>query len=155
MATWFQAIHATKRFKLGTIKWQDGQAFLYAKGVASNTAQAWVVFDSAGVNAYAPILAVADAQGKVGISQSANTSATNYSWYAVYGRHSGLCLASFDGTNGAGTWMTSTAGSVDDASVDGDVIYGCMGLTDRDTTLGTSTFDLSFPYVLDISTASL
>lgn len=156
MATqWFQQIHATKRFKLGTTKRQNGKEYIYGAGVANNVAGAWVVFDVAGVDAYVPVLAVADSQGKVGISQSANILATTFSWYATYGRHSGLCLASFDGTNGAGVWLTSTAGSVDDTSVDGDVVYGTMGLTDRDTTAGTSTFDLSYPYVLNIVTAQL
>lgn len=152
MATlWYQQIHTSKKFRLGIRKSQNGQEYIYGCGVASNVAGAWVVFDPAGVNAYIPVLAVADAQGKVGISQSANTSATNYSWYAIYGRHSGLCLVSYDGTNGAGTWLTATPGSVDDADVAGDAIVGAMGLTDRDATAGTSTFDLSYPYVHDIA----
>ena len=150
MATqWYQQIHAAKRFKLGTTKRQNGKEYVYACGVANNVAGAWVHFDPAGTDAWVPVLAVADGQGKMGISQSANTSATNYSWYATYGRHAGLCLSSFDGTNGAGVWLTSTAGSVDDSDVAGDAVIGAIGLTDRDTTAGTSTFDLNYPFTVD------
>lgn len=150
MATaWYQVINTTKRYRLGTIKWQNGKAYIYACGVAGNVAGAWVHFDPAGVDAWIPVLAVADGQGKMGVSQSANTSATNYSWYQVYGRCSALCLASFDGTNGAGVWLTSTAGSVDDSDVAGDAVIGAIGLTDRDATLGTSTFELNWPFSVD------
>ena len=150
MATlWYQAIHATKRFKLGTTKSQNGNVYVYAAGVASNTAFSWVHFDPAGVNAWVPVLSAADMQGKMGISQSANTSATNYSWYLIYGRGQGLCLASFDGTNGLGVFLTSTAGSIDDADVAGDMVIGAIGLTDRETTGGTSVFDLNWPFTVD------
>lgn len=156
MAAWYQAIHAAKRFKLGTKKSQDGKEYIYLAGVASNTANSWVhIVPTAGSTTAAgqltPVLAVADGQGPLAISMAANTSATNYSWYQIYGISSGLVLASFDGTNGAFLCLTATAGSLDDADVAGDTVFGAAALTDRDTTLGTSTFFLSYPFTIDVA----
>src|SRR5690349_10760161 len=85
MATmWYQAVHATKRFRLGTEKKAiDGSRWIYGKGVASNVLGAVVVFQD---QTYTPVLVTnASLTGLIGISGSANTSATNFSWYMVFG----------------------------------------------------------------------
>lgn len=142
----YSQIDASRKFRVGEKK-KDyaGNEYIYAKGVAANVVGAWVSFGAA----YLPTLAVADTQGMLGVSMAANTSTSAYSWYAVRGVISALCLVSFDGTNGAGVWLTSTAGSVDDADVAGDAVIGAIGLTDRDATAGTSSFQLNYPFCVD------
>lgn len=84
MATlWYQSINVTKRFRLGTIKTSiDGSQWIYGKGVASNAVGAWVAFKDA---TFTPVLTTGVLTGNIGVSASANTSATNYSWYMVLG----------------------------------------------------------------------
>ena len=38
---------------------------------------------------------------------------------------------------------------VDDADVAGDAVIGAIGLTDRDTTTGMSSFALNYPFCVD------
>lgn len=145
----FTQVDATKKFRLGTRKTSvDGNQYVYLKGVTSCADGSWVVFD----NTYTAILAVADIQGPVAIAQAAVDAATKYGWFLIYGADTALVLASFDGTNGAGVWLTSTAGSVDDSDVAGDAVHNVTAFTDRDTTTGMSAFFVSYPYVTDYAT---
>lgn len=84
MAQWYQAVHATKRFRLGTIKKDiTGAQFLYGSGVASLAVGDWVLFNA---GAYAPVrMTDTPLTGQVGISAAANTSTTNFSWYMIWG----------------------------------------------------------------------
>lgn len=112
---WYEAIHAAKRYRLGSKKKDiTGVEFVYGKGVASNTLGAWVVFNDA---TYTPILLVdTPLTGHVGISLSANVSATNYSWYMIYGAStllpnlSGLVAITTTSTDKAAMSQSSTAG---------------------------------------------
>lgn len=155
MAAPFDQIHTTKRFALGTRKRSaDNKEYIYLAGVASNAAGAWVNINppaggSTVTAQFTPVLAVADGQGALAVSQSANTSATNYSWYQIYGLCDALVLASFDGTNGVGSYLTATAGSLDDTDVAGDFVAGAFAQTDRDTTTGMARFFLSYPQTFD------
>lgn len=138
------AVHSAKRFKLGTRRRVDDKEFIYLQGVASTVVGSWVTIAAS----FTTALAVADAQGALAVAMAA-TVASTYGWYQIYGNASALCLVNFDGTNGAGTWLTATAGSVDDSDVAGDAVIGAIGLTDRDATAGTSTFYLSYPFCVD------
>lgn len=83
MAAWYQAIHTAKRYRVGTRK-KDvaGNEFLYAQGVASLALGDWVTFNGAWV----PVRLVdTPLTGNVGISLSANTATTSFSWYLVQG----------------------------------------------------------------------
>lgn len=83
MAQWYQAVHATKRFRVGTKKKDiSGAEFVYAQGVASLAVGDWVLFNGS----YVPVRMVdTPLTGQAAISAAANTSTTNYSWYMVYG----------------------------------------------------------------------
>lgn len=116
--------------------------YVYLTGVASTVAGSWVTYDEAGLT----ILTVADAQGDVAIATAAIVAAS-YGWYQVTGNVSALCLASF-ADNGK-VYLTSTAGSVDDADVAGDFVVGAIGRSARDTTTGKATFQISRPKVQD------
>ena len=149
MAAWYDTVHSTKKHRLGTRKKGiDGNEYIYLKGVTSCADGSWVTFGSD----YTAVLAVADGQGLVAVANAAVDAATEYGWFTIYGVEDALVLASYDGTNGAGTYLTSTAGSADDTDVAGDAIHGAVGQTDRDTTTGMSEFILSYPFVLDLAT---
>jgi hypothetical protein len=146
---WYTEVHSTQKYRLGTRKrGVNGNEYIYLKGVANVVDGSWVTIASG----YVAVLAVADGQGMVAVANAAVDSATEYGWFTIWGQEDALCLASFDGTNGAGVYLTSTDGSVDDTDVAGDAVHGAIGLTDRDTTTGMATFQLNYPQVLDLAT---
>lgn len=138
MAAFTDAVHSTKRFKLGTTRIVNGNEFIYLQGVASTAVGSWVTFTSAGVTT----LLVAAGKGRVGVAMAA-TVASTFGWYQIRGLASGLALASF--ASGAKVWATATPGSVDDADVATDLIAGAIG---RSTIVGAglAVFDLSYPF---------
>jgi hypothetical protein len=144
----YDEVHTTRKYRLGTRKRDvEGNEYIYLKGVTSCADGSWVTIAAS----YVAVLAVADGQGMLAIANGAVDAATKFGWFTIYGEEEGLCLASFDGTNGAGTYLTSTAGSVDDADAAGDAVHGAIGLTDRNTTTGMSTFQLNYPWVGDLA----
>ncbi len=120
----------------------DGE-FVYLKGVASTVAGDVVNFKSDGTTARL----VARAIGPVAVAMAA-TVAGEYGWYQVYGR--GIATA---GTVVADTqaYATATPGSIDDAVVTGDLIYGMR--IDGATSSGQCLVALSNPYVGDTDAA--
>lgn len=146
---WFDDVHATQKYRLGVRnKSKAGNEYVYLKGVTSCADGSWVHIAAS----WTAVLAVADGQGMLAIANGAVDAATKYGWFTVWGNEQGLCLVSFDGTNGAGTYLTSTAGSVDDTDVAGDAVHNAIGLTDRDTTTGMATFQIAYPFTLDLAT---
>ena len=136
------AIHSTKRFKLGTRRRVDDKDFIYLLGVASTAIGTWVTFDEAHVTTRT----AANAQGRVAIAMAA-TVASTYGWYQIYGSASGLALTAF-ADNGK-VYLTSTAGSVDDTDVSGDFVFGAIGRSAVNETTLLATFELSYPVVQD------
>ena len=137
--------HAAKRFKLGTEKRVDGNAFVYLQGVASTAIGSWVTFDEAGLTLLLDSDGVA-AQGRVGIAMSASV-ASKYGWYQVYGSASGLALTAF-ADNGI-VHQSATAGSVDDAEVTSAIslVHGAWGRSAVNETTFLATFELNYPWV--------
>lgn len=138
MAAFTDAVHAAKRYRLGTRRIVNGNEFVYLQGVASTAIGSWVTFTSAGVTT----LLVAAGKGRVAVAMAA-TVASTFGWYQVFGQASGLALASY--ASGSKVWATATPGSVDDADVATDLIAGAIG---RSTIVGAglATFDLSYPF---------
>lgn len=123
MATqWYQAVHASKRFRLLTRK-RDiaGNDYVYLKGVASTAVGDAVVYDEAGVTArLSTSTAVAQ---PVAIAMAANILATTFSWYQIYG----LCpVVNCAATVAADAYLqsTGTAGQVDDTTTAAKSIVG-------------------------------
>jgi hypothetical protein len=142
----FTQVHATKKYRLGTRKSDvAGNEYIYLKGVSSCAAGSWVSFDEAHVTT----LAAANAQGRIAVAQAAVDASTKYGWFMIYGTCSALCLSLF-ADNGK-VYLTSTAGSVDDTDVAGDVVMGAVGRSARNTTTGLATFELSYPMVMDLA----
>lgn len=122
MATqWYQAVHATKRFRLLTKKTDiAGNIYIYLKGVASTVAGDAVVFDELGVTAR---LSTGTAVAQpVAVAMAANILATTFSWYQIYGNATVNCAA----TVGADAYLQSSgvAGQVDDLTAAGKTIVG-------------------------------
>ena len=96
-------------------------SFIYLKGLASTAVGEVVHYNS---DDFSTTLAVADGVGPIGVSMSANV-ASQYGWYQITGKGSALALSSF--LDNADCYLTSTAGSIDDANVAGDYVRGMKG----------------------------
>lgn len=142
----------TQKHPLGTIvkasdpTYGSGE-FIYLKGVASTAIGSWATYN---LDDGSTALLAANAIGPVGIAMSANV-ASQYGWYQISGKAVGLCLASY-ADNGL-VFATSTAGSVDDAVVDGDMVHLAKGASAIGTPSGSfAEFEISRPYTDDITT---
>lgn len=120
--------------------------FIYLLGVASTAVGSWVTYNA---DDFSTALLAANAIGPVAVAMSANV-ASQYGWYQISGKAVGLCLASY-ADNGL-VFATATAGSVDDAVVDGDMVHLAKGASDRNTVTGAADFEISRPYNDDIAT---
>lgn len=146
---WYQAVHATKRFRVGTEKKSiDGSVWVYAPGVAANTVGAWVTFNGK----YVPALLVdTPLTGLVAISASANTSTTNFSWYMISGETelnalSGLVQITTTSTDKAAMSQSSTAGRATGGGVVATkTIVGALAVGVSAANLGNAL--ISRPYV--------
>lgn len=150
----------TKKAQLGTVVrcWDSssdalGEAnFIYATGVASTVLGDLCEIINAGASS---VRAVASGNYRqLGVAMSANV-ASQYGWYQISGKAKILALASF--LADADCYLTSTAGSIDDAEVSGDYIYGMVGITAVDTPatgfayvqLASGTFTTDGEQILD------
>lgn len=101
--------------------------FVYARGVASTVAGDCCVIST---NNDAAIRAVARSIGPLGWAMAAIV-ASNYGWFQVGGIAIANVLASF--ADDLACYLTATAGSIDDAVVTGDLIYGARSAGAIDT----------------------
>lgn len=121
--------------------------FIYLKGVASTAVGSWVTYN---LDDGSTTLLAANAIGPVGVAMSANV-ASQYGWYQISGKAVGKALTGY--VDNALVWATSTAGSVDDAVVDGDMVHLAKGASAVDTpSSGFAEFEISRPYTDDITT---
>lgn len=143
MATqWYQAVHATKRFRLGTEK-KDyaGNVYVYLPGVASLAANDWVSFNPVGTYTTVRMVDADPSYGPLAIAQAANTSATNYSWFGIKGNFTGNKVEAT--TAGDPLYVSATAGSIDDDAVAGDWVSGANLVVELTATTGT--FHICYP----------
>lgn len=155
---WYESIHTAKRYRLGSEKQSmDGSRFIYGKGVSSNALGKVVVFND---ETFTPVLITnTPLTGMVAISLSANTSATNYSWYMVYGSTKNLpnlsgqvsiATSSVDKT--ALSANDGTAGRVQgDAVHAGKMISGAWAIGVSASNLGDAF--LNYPSIAGVSLA--
>lgn len=119
--------------------------FIYLKGVASTVVGSWVTYN---FDDFTTTLLAANAIGPVAIAMSACV-ASEYGWYQIEGKASGQAAASY-ADNGL-VFSTATAGVVDDAVVDGDMVHLAKGASTI-TGAGLAEFEISRPYTDDITT---
>lgn len=134
---------------LGTIvkAWDPtylGGEFIYLKGVASTVLGSWVHYN---MDDGSTTLAVANGIGPIAIAMSANV-ASQYGWYQIQGKAVGKVLAGY--VDNAKVYLTATAGSVDDAVVAGDFVYGAVGASAIDTpSTGLAEMEIARPFTTD------
>lgn len=126
----------------GATAYGEGE-FVYVKGVASGAAKAWCGYRS---KSGLTVLAVADGNYPIGVMMSTLDATTKFGWLQIKGRAIAKCLTAF-ADNGV-CYLTSTAGSVDDASVIGDVVHNAVGRNGGTVTVGdlAGEFEINRPY---------
>ena len=127
---------------VGSTNYGEGE-FVYVKGVASGALRAWAGYDN---RTGLTVLATANGNYPLGVMMSALDATTDFGWLQIRGLAVAKCLTSF-ADNGV-CYLTSTAGSVDDASVIGDVIHNALGANGETVTVGdlAGLFELNRPY---------
>lgn len=150
-----QAIDATsttQQYKTGTVvtcrdtgTTDRGEAkFMYAKGVASVVAGDACIISPGGD---AAIRTVAREKGPIGIAMAAIV-ASNWGWFQIQGRGIVTAATVADDTT---PYLTATGGTLDDAVVAGDIVYGARFAGATDT--GQALIDLSYPHTQDTDNA--
>lgn len=119
--------------------------FVYLKGVASTAIGSWVTIN---MDDGSTTLLGANAIGPVGVAMSANV-ASQYGWYQRVGKAVGKALTAF-ADNGR-VYATATAGSIDDAVVDGDLVHNALGASAVNETTLLADFEIDHPYTDDIA----
>lgn len=127
---------------IGSTGYGEGE-FVYVKGVSSGLAKCWAGYNN---KTGATTLAVADGNYPIGVMMSALAATTDFGWLQVRGRAIGKALTAF-ADNGV-VYLTGTAGSIDDASVIGDVVHGAVGRNGGTHTIGdlAGEFEITYPY---------
>lgn len=117
--------------------------FIYLKGLASTAVGDLVMYDYDGTT----VRCVARTKGPVAVAMSANV-ASHYGWYMVQGVTPTTC-----GTVAANTtpYLTATPGSIDDAVVAGDIVYGARISSANGS--GTCLLTMQYPCVQDTDNA--
>ncbi len=137
------ATASVTEIQLGTRAFDsNGNEYVYAKGTASVIEHNWVSFDE-GWNV---TRTVADAQGRLGIAMAVNPL-SSFGWYQIYGKATGSVKTGF--ANNGKVFLTSTAGSVDDADVGQDFVIGAVGRSAIGD--GSATMELNYPIVQDVA----
>lgn len=117
--------------------------FIYLKGVASCALGTWVTYN---MDDGTTTRLAANAIGPVAVAMAACT-ASYYGWFQISGKAIGKCLTLF--ADNADVFCTGTAGSVDDASVSGDLVMLAKGASTTVVSSGTAEFEISRPFVND------
>lgn len=147
------AVSTTQKYKAGTtVRCRDTSTaergegiFMYAKGVASVVAGDYCVISPLNDPA---IRATTRSFGMGGVAMAAIVAST-WGWFQVFGVAVVNVLAAF--ADDKVCYTTATAGSIDDAVVAGDLIYGARSASAIDT--GQALVDLRYPYTGDTDNA--
>jgi len=115
--------------------------FIYLKGLASTAIGEVVVFNA---DDWSTKLAVANDKGPVAVAMSANV-ASQFGWYQVTGKGSALVASGF--ADNGDCYLTSTAGTIDDADVAGDYVANMKGASGISG--GLADVELNHPSVAD------
>ena len=127
---------------VGATAYGEGE-FVYVKGVSSGAVAKWAGYNN---KTGATTLAVADGVYPLGVFVSTLDATTKFGWLQIKGHCVGKCLTAF--ADGGIVYLTSTAGSVDDASVIGDVVHRAKGNNGATVTVGdlAGEFEINYPF---------
>lgn len=122
---------------------EQGNEYVYLKGLAATVLGSWVTFDEVGVTT----LLAANAIGEVAIAMGACV-ATKFGWYNIYGGVQGKVAVAF--ADNGNVYATATAGTADDAVVAGDRVKCATGRSAIDATvIGCALMQINYPYMDD------
>lgn len=130
---------------VGATGYGEGE-FVYVKGVASGALNTWV-----GIRKKAGLTIRAVAGGSyelIGTMMATLDATTKFGWVQISGRAIGKCLTQY--ADNAVVVLTSTDGSIDDASVASDGILGARGRNGGTVTIGdlAGEFELNRPFTI-------
>lgn len=127
---------------VGSTAYGEGE-FTYVKGVTNGARAAWAGYNN---KTGATTLAVADGVYPIGVMMAALDATTKFGWLQIKGHCIGKCLTAF--ADAGIVYLTGTAGSVDDASVIGDVVHLAKGANGGTVTVGdlAGEFEINRPY---------
>ena len=118
--------------------------FIYLTGVASTVVGSIVIYSP---DDFTTALASANGVGPVAVAMSINV-ASRYGWYQIQGKAVGKVLSGF--ADNGDCYLTSTAGSIDDANVAGDFVSNMLGASDIGTpSTGLAELEVWRPFVRD------
>jgi len=118
--------------------------FIYLTGVASTVVGSIVIYSP---DDFTTALASANGVGPVAVAMSINV-ASRYGWYQIQGKAVGKVLSGF--ADNGDCYLTSTAGSIDDANVAGDFVSNMLGASDIGTpSAGLAELEVWRPFVRD------
>lgn len=143
-------VDTVRQHQLGTrARDIDGNEYVYMQGVASVVAGTWVSYDEAHVTTRL----AANAVGRVAVAKAAIDATTDFGWFQIYGNcQDAAAISGGDAAANVAVYATSTAGSVDDVAVIGDLVKGAFFRTQEgEATSGEGYCDveLTYPYVDD------
>lgn len=142
----------TQKVPLGTIvtafdSVYGGGEFIYLKGVASTVVGSFVTYNS---DDYTSTLLLSTQIGPVAVAMSINV-ANQFGWYQIGGKAIGKSATAVDNANVYST--AGTAGTVDDAVLDGGMIHlAKYGSADGTPSAGLAEFEIQRPYIDSITT---
>lgn len=120
--------------------------FIYLLGVASTVVGDAVNYS---LDDGATIRLVANSIGPVGVAMSANV-ASQYGWYQISGK---AVVKAGTVADNANVYISGTAGTLDDAVVDGDMVHlAKFASADGTPSAGFAEIEISRPYTDDITT---
>lgn len=138
-------IHTEAKVAVGTrMRGDDGNEYIYLKGVASTVAGFWVTYDEAGVTTALVINAI----GPVAVAMAATVAAT-WGWYCVDAPVGVLALVAANSADNTTIGRETTDGYAGDGRAAGDEILNCIA---RGATAGAAaltTVQFSYPFVND------
>jgi hypothetical protein len=117
--------------------------FIYLATTASIPVRSWVTYN---IDDGSVTLTAANAIGPVGVAMATGV-ASSWGWFQISGKALGKCLTSF-ADNGK-VYLTSTAGSVDDTVVAGDLVTPATGASTTVAASGYAEFEIQRPFVND------
>lgn len=121
--------------------------FIFLKGVVGTAVGSAVLYNAAD---HTTALLGANAIGPVAFAMSA-AGAGKFGWYQIYGKAASKVLTGYADNGRA--FATATAGSLDDAVVDGDMVHNCLGASAIDGAgTGLAYMEIAYPYCDDILT---
>lgn len=146
-----ETVETSKKHPLGTIvtAWDPthGEAtFIYCTGFAQGGVGKWVAVNSDDGSTSGVV--ANGVNNLIGIMMAALDATTDYGWVMIEGKHpAAKCLTSY-ADNGR-VFLTSTTGSVDDASVAGDMVWNAKGASATTANTFVAEFEIHRPFTTD------